>query len=123
MFDALKLAPGDTVNVSFLRLNMASLVVLQPVDSSWDKLLELCGTDPTEVLEHEINKFSSLTAGSTISIETRGVQCRFHVKSTVTDSGVAAYGVRIQDSDVRVEIDRSIVDQIHRNKNNSQVKV
>ena len=116
MFEALQLSPGDTVNVSFLRLQMASLVVLQPVDSNWDKLLELCGTDPTEVLEREINKYSSLTAGSTISIESQGIQCRFHVKSTMTETGVAAYGVRVQDSDVRVEIDRSVVDNLNKKK-------
>ena len=110
---SLNLTTGDTVSVSLLRLKLASLVVLQPTDKSWDNLLKIAsGGDPTELLEQEINKYSALTAGSNISIEVKGVVCSFYIKQTISESGVPVYGVRVQDSDVKVEIDRSLIDKI-----------
>ena len=107
--ESLGLRPFDLVDVSFVRIKLAALVVLQPLNLEWDSLLEQ-GKDPKSILEHEINKYSSLTAGSTISIEYGGTTYSFFVQRTHAEGGVAVHGVRIQDSDVKVDIDRSVLD-------------
>ena len=69
------------------------------------------------VLEQEVNKYSSLTAGTTIVIEVDGIELPLKVKETRAESGVAVKGVRIQDSDVKVDIDRKYLDDmIEKNK-------
>lgn len=111
LMNDLDLQPNDIVDVSFVRIKLADLVVLQPLSPAWDDLLSQHG-DPKSLLEHEVNKYSSLTAGSTIYIEIQGKEYALHVKETRAEGGVAVSAVRVQDSDVRVDIDRSRLDQI-----------
>jgi hypothetical protein len=100
------------VDISFVRINLAGLVVFQPCSLEWDELMECSDTDPKTILEHEINKYSSLTMGSTIYIEYRGITYPLYVSETRNELGVAVRGVRVQDSDVRVDIDRSLLDNM-----------
>jgi len=106
---------NDLVDVSFVRIKLAGLVVFQPLTLEWDALME-ANQDPKTVLEHEVNKYSSLTTGSTIYIEFKGVEYPLYVKETRAEGGVAVRGVRVQDSDVKVDIDRSIIDAIIKEK-------
>lgn len=116
---SLGLAPNDFVDVSFIRLKLASLVVLQPLSESWDKLMEHT-QNPRTVLEHEVNKYSSLTAGATIVIEFNGIEFPLFVKETRAEGGISVRAVRVQDADVRVDIDRSIIDEILAAKNKTK---
>jgi hypothetical protein len=101
---SLGLRSFDLVDVSFVRIKLAALVVLQPLNLEWDALV-LSGRNPRAILEHEVNKYSSLTSGADISIEHEGVRYLFHVKETRAEGGVAVRGVRVQDSDIKVIID------------------
>ena len=105
------LKSNDIVDISFVRLKLASLVVLQPQSIAWDKLIDHTKS-PKTILEQEINKYSSLTCGATVAIEFDGIEYQFFVKETRAEGGVAVHGVRIQDSDVRVDIDRSKIDEL-----------
>ena len=107
----LNLTTNDIVEISFIRIKLASLVTLQPLTLDWDSLI-LNGEDPKNILEHEVNKYSSLTAGSTIAIEHKGTEYKFYIKETIAEGGVAVKGVRVQDSDVKVDIDRSYLDKL-----------
>ena len=109
----LDLKANDLVDISFVRINLAGLVVFQPCSFEWDDLME-GNEDPKTILEHEVNKYSSLTAGSTIYIERRGVTYPLYVSETRSELGVAVRGVRVQDSDVQVDIDRKILDEKRR---------
>jgi len=111
LMSTLDLAPNDVVDVSFIRLKLAALVVLQPLSESWDKLMEHTQS-PKTVLEHEVNKYSSLTAGATIVIEFNGVEFPLYVKETRAEGGISVRAVRVQDADVRVDIDRSVIDSL-----------
>lgn len=111
----LALAPNDLVDVSFVRIKLADLVVFQPLTLAWDSLLEKV-KDPKALLEHEINKYSSLTAGSTIYIEIDKQEYPLYVKSTFAAGGVAVKAVRVQDSDIRTDIDRSVLDKLIKQK-------
>lgn len=75
----LNLKPNDLVDISFVRIRLASLVTLQPLTLEWDTLMRVHG-DPKSLLEHEINKYSSLTSGSTIIIEIKSVEYPIFVK-------------------------------------------
>ena len=119
--ESLGLRPFDLVDVSFVRIKLAALVVLQPLNLEWDTLLEQ-GKDPKSILEHEINKYSSLTAGSTISIEYGGTTYSFFVQRTHAEGGVAVHGVRIQDSDVKVDIDRSVLDAMLKQREEEELR-
>lgn len=105
---------NDLVDVSFIRIKLASLVVLQPLTLDWDAMIEKSGRDPKTILEHEVNKYSSLTAGATIYIEVDGVELPLLVKETYAEGGVSVRGVRVQDSDIKVDVDRSVLDEIIR---------
>jgi hypothetical protein len=107
----LGLSANDLVDISFLRMKLASLVVLQPLSLEWDDLVKQ-HPDPKSLLEHELNKYSSLTSGSTISISIRGGIYTFYVKETYSEGGVRVHGVRIQDADVHTDIDRSVLDTL-----------
>lgn len=107
---------NDLVVVSFIRIKLASLVVLQPLSIEWDDLIKQY-SDPKPILEHEINKYSSLTACSTICISFNGKRCSFYVKETYAEGGIKVHGVRVQDSDIRTDIDRSILDELLANRN------
>ena len=74
--------------------------------------MEGSDVDPKTILEHEINKYSSLTMGSTIYIEHKGIVYPIYVCETRNELGVAVRGVRVQDSDVKVDIDRSLLDEM-----------
>ena len=108
----LGLEARDVVDISFVRIKLAGLVVFQPCSLAWDTLVESGGKDPKTILEHEINKYSSLTAGSTIYIEHEGQEYPLYVSETRSEAGVAVRGVRVQDSDVKVDIDRSRLDKL-----------
>lgn len=107
----MNLAPNDLVDISFVRIKLAALVVLQPLTEAWDSLIETHG-DPKALLEHEINKYSSLTAGATIAIEIKGVQYPLFVKEVKAEGGISVLGVRVQDSDIKVDIDRGYLDAL-----------
>lgn len=111
MMDALDIKPNDVVDVSFVRIKLANLVIFQPLTLEWDDLMS-GDVDPKVLLEHEINKYSSLTAGTKIMIEYKGVEYPLFVRNTVAEGGVNVAGVRIQDSDVNTDIDRSILDKL-----------
>jgi len=68
--------------------------------------------DPKALLEHEINKYSSLTAGATIAIEIKGVEYPLFVKEVKAENGISVLGVRVQDSDIKVDIDRGYLDPL-----------
>ncbi len=108
----LKIKPYDVVSVSLVRIQLAGCVVLQPTTRAWDNLIKQNGNDPTSLLEREINKYSSLTTGSTISIEVDREVYPFVVKDVKNELGVSILGVRVQDSDVKVEIDRSLLNNL-----------
>ena len=59
-----------------------------------------------------MNKYSSLTAETVISIEFKGTVYPFFVKEVRTEGNLAVQGVRIQDSDVKVDIDRELLDEL-----------
>lgn len=111
LMNTLDLSPMDSVDISFVRIKLAGLVVLQPLTLEWDKLMET-HKNPKSLLEHEINKYSSLTAGSTILIEVNGVEYPLLVKETRGEGGVSLDGVRVQDSDINVDINRSYLDEL-----------
>ena len=108
---SLDLSTNDIVDVSFVRIKLASLVILQPLNLAWDKLMTE-NNDPKTILEHEVNKYSSLTAGSIIAIEYKGEEYSFYVKETQAEGGIAVKGVRVQDSDVKVDIYRAYLDDL-----------
>ena len=105
---------NDLVDVSFVRIKLASLVVLKPLTLDWDVMIQKGNRDPQTVLEHEVNKYSSLTAGSTIYIEVDGAELPLLVEETYAEGGVSVRGVRVQDSDIKVDIDRSYLDELIR---------
>ena len=115
----LQLSPNDLVDVSFVRMKSADLVVFQPLTVEWDQLMREV-PDPKALLEHEINKYSSLTADSTIIIEINGKEYPLYVKSTIAEGGVAVKAVRVQDSDIRTDIDRSVVDALIKQKKKTE---
>ena len=143
MMHDLNLKSNDIVDVSFVRIKLAELVVFQPLSLDWDELMEQ-NTDPKVLLEHEINKYASLTAGSTIYIECNGIEYPLYVKETFAEGGVSVkgqqqqflshspltsfylynqhkhlacpLGVRVQDSDIRTDIDRSVLDALIKKK-------
>ena len=45
---------NDLVDVSFIRIKLASLVVLQPLTLDWDAMISKSGRDPKTVLEQEV---------------------------------------------------------------------
>jgi hypothetical protein len=108
----LRINANDVVKVKFVRMKLASLVTLEPRTLQWDKLLKKIRGDPKTLLEHEINKFSTLTTGSTIHIEINKQEYPFHVKSIKAEGDIDVNGARIQDSDVRVDIDRAYLDSL-----------
>jgi hypothetical protein len=91
LMKCLNLEPNDLVDISFVRMKLAELVVFQPLSLEWDDLMKECH-DPKALLEHEINKYSSLTAGSTIYISIKGVEYPLFVKDTIAEGGVAVEG-------------------------------
>ena len=111
LMKSLDLKPNDLVNISFIRIKLASLVVLQPLSLEWDELLAQ-DHNPKTILEHEVNKYSSLTAETVISIEFKGTVYPFFVKEVRAEGNLAVQGVRIQDSDVKVDIDRELLDEL-----------
>jgi len=109
LMKSMGLQSNDLVDISFIRIKLGGLITLQPLTLDWDKLMEQTN-NPRSILEHEVNKYSSLTAGSTIMIEFEGVEYPLYVKDVKAEGGVSVRGVRVQDADVRVDIDRSILD-------------
>jgi len=91
LMKCLKLKPNDLVDISFVRIKLAELVVFQPLSLAWDDLMSK-SIDPKAILEHEINKYSSLTAGSTIFIAIKGVEYPLYVKNTIAEGGVSVEG-------------------------------
>lgn len=92
LMKCLKLKPNDLVDISFVRIKLAELVVFQPLSLAWDDLMSK-SIDPKAILEHEINKYSSLTAGSTIFIAIKGVEYPLYVKNTIAEGGVSVEGI------------------------------
>lgn len=108
----LGLKSNDLVDVSFVRIKLASLVILQPLTLDWDVMISKGNRNPQTVLEHEVNKYSSLTAGSIIYIEVDGLELPLLVKETFAEGGISVKGVRVQDSDIKVDIDREHLDKL-----------
>ena len=117
LMHSLGLKSHDQVDISFVRIKLASLVILQPLSPEWDTLIE-GNHDPKAILEGEINKYSSLTADCVISIKFQNGIYPFYVKE-VQSGGVATKAVRIQDSDVKVDINRELLDDILEETKNS----
>lgn len=115
MMEYLDLQPNSVVDVKFIRLSLAGLVILQPRSIEWDRLLK-SNSNAKQLLEHEINNYSSLTTGSTIKIHIDDKEFSFFVKECRGENGVPLKGVRIQDSDLRVDIDHSYLDSLTQNK-------
>lgn len=112
LMQSLNLQSFDLVDVSFVRIKLAGLVVLQPQTLDWDRMMASKDGNLKAVLEHEVNKYSALTAGSTILIEVDGTELPLLVKECRAEGGVQVKGVRIQDSDVKTDIDRSLLDRM-----------
>lgn len=112
MLRDMDLKPFDIVDISMVKIKLASLVKLQPLTPAWDELVEQGNRNPKSLLEHELNKYSSLTCGSTIGINVDGREYNFYVNETIAEGDVAAHAVRVQDSDIRTDIDRSVLDKI-----------
>lgn len=113
LMNDLNLEPSDLVDISFIRMRLADMVVIQPMTASWDKLLKKLGETNLRLrLETELNKYSSLTAGSTVYIEIDGVEYPLFVKKTLAEGGLSVDGVRVQDSDLKTDIDRTILDTL-----------
>lgn len=112
---ALGIDPLDIVQVRFVRLQLSTKVVLEPLNKTWDTVFmnnnKVGHRDPTSVLELQLNKFSALSAGSVITLLIDGNEYSFLVKDTLGETGVSVYGVRVQDSDVSVDIDRTQLDK------------
>ena len=108
---SLNLKSNDIVEISFVRIKLAGLVVFQPLTLEWDQLMEK-HSNPNLLLEREINKYSSLTAGSIITIEVDGKEYPLKVKDTKGEDKVSIHGVRVQDSDVSTDIDRSYLENL-----------
>lgn len=110
---SLGLSNWDIVNLRFLKLHPVSMVTLQPLTLDWDKVTQEEGDALQGVLESEINKYSTLTAGTTIPINIKGRILPIFVNETLSQGLggglVAVSGVRIQDTDVRTNIDRSLI--------------
>jgi hypothetical protein len=119
---ALGVKVQDRVRVSFVRLQLPTKVVLQPLNQTWDTIFMNSSSgssrsgsfgsggsrrDPAHILEHQLNKFSTLTAGAVISLEIEGIEYSFLIKDIQGETGVSVYGARVQDSDISVEIDRN----------------
>lgn len=114
LMNDLNLEPSDLVDISFIRMRLADLVVIQPLTASWDSLVKKFGEGDLKLrLEQELNKYSTLTAGSTISIEVDGVEYPLYVKKTTAEGGLSVDGVRVQDSDLKTDLDRSVLDKLH----------
>jgi regulator of protease activity HflC (stomatin/prohibitin superfamily) len=92
--------------------------MFQPLSLEWDKLIQT-GADPKTLLEQELNKYSSLTAGSTIYIQVGGKEYPLYVKRTVGEDGIEVKAVRVQDADVNTDIDRSILDKLKQEQQHS----
>jgi hypothetical protein len=75
--------------------------------------VEKHGASVSTILENEINKYSTVTAGSTIAIKYDNEVYPLYVLKTISEDDISVWGVCIQDSDVRIEIDNSAL----RNKN------
>jgi ubiquitin fusion degradation protein 1 len=105
VMETLDLDRYDQVDVKFVRMKPASLVTLQPLSSNWFSFVEKYASAVTSILENEINKYSTLTAGSIIAIKYKDVKYVLRVNKTTSEGDVSVWGVRIQDSDVKIEID------------------
>ena len=111
MMQSLNIRPFDIVDVSFVRLRLASLVVLQPMDKNWDMIVRRIGDEPlASLLENELNKYSSITANSEIRLSINGEEVTVRVFDVKDDRGVSMWGARLQDSEVRVDINRNLID-------------
>ena len=117
MMHSLKVEAQDRVRVRFVRIQLSTNVILQPLNKTWDKVIMRKGAsgaetprDPTSILEQQLNKYSALTAGTTIPLEIEGNEYYFLVNETRGETGAAVFGVRVQDADVNVDIDRSLLD-------------
>jgi hypothetical protein len=117
----LGLKANDLVDISFVRIKLANLVVFQPLSTNWDDLLKEY-SDPKVLLEHEINKYSSLTAKSTIYIEIKGIEYPLYVKETFAEGDISVNAVRVMDSDVKTDIDRKIIDQLIKSNKKKEKK-
>jgi hypothetical protein len=117
----LGLQSNDLVDISFVRIKLANLVVFQPLSTNWDDLLNEY-PDPKVLLEHEINKYSSLTAKSTIYIEIKGIEYPLYVKQTFSEGDISVNAVRVMDSDVKTDIDRKIIDALIRSNKKKEQK-
>ena len=58
LMQSLSLKSYDLVDVSFVRIKLAGLVVLQPQTLAWDTMMEKKDGNLKAVLEHEVNKYS-----------------------------------------------------------------
>jgi len=85
LMNTLNVTSYDLVDISFVRIKMASLIVFQPLTNAWDELVATNNADPKTILEQEVNKYSSLTAGSTIAIEVSGKEIPLYVKETIAE--------------------------------------
>jgi ubiquitin fusion degradation protein 1 len=129
LMNDLNIETNDLVDISLVRIKLADLVVLQPVTKDWDSVViagneereekkgskqstTVTANDAKSLLEREINKYSSLTAGTTVYIKINNVELPIYVKETYAEGGISVHGVRVQDSDIKTDIDRSIVDSL-----------
>jgi hypothetical protein len=124
---SLGLRAFDRVQVSLVRLQVASFVQLRPRDApAWQTLMQQISqteknTSLTQLLEKEINKYSALTAGTNISIQlqvphpgnsasSESTAAAIHtfevvkLQGEVSGERVGLRAVRVQDADVQVDI-------------------
>jgi hypothetical protein len=109
---SLGLKENYLADVSFVRIKLATSVVLQPLPLEWDAMIEKGNLYSQTALEHGLNKYSSLTAGSTIYIEVDGLELPLLVKEKFAEGSVSVKGILVQDSDIIVDIDRGHQDKL-----------
>ena len=111
MMRSLGLKSYDIVDLKFLKLHGVSGVTLQPLTRDWVGVMREVGDLAQGMLEQEINRFSTLTAGTTIAVTIKGRELPLYVKETKSTGlggrEIAVGGVCIQDSDMRTVIDMS----------------
>lgn len=118
IMDSLSVSAFDVLDIRLVTVRPAGLVTLRPLSDSWYRLLNEVDSDGAAAskgngannvityLENEISRYSVLTEGMVIPLVCQsGERCPILVSKTQGDNGVRLRAVRVQDADVRVNID------------------
>jgi hypothetical protein len=108
LMQALDLTPYEMVDLKFVQLPPVSTVTLQPLTPSWRRLSQQYPSrDLQEIIENQLNTYTTLTVNTEIPVSVNGEVLEFKVKACQDRRGVSVDGVLIQDQDVETVIDDS----------------